>query len=126
MKKNGFTLIEILAVIAVIAVLAILIVPNVLEMVDKSKRNLFVAQAKNIYNEAIQEYTLAIEEYVEKNRFYYDGVTEENKLNLSGSKNIFYDIEIYSDKVTKFIVSDANYSINLNGTDIKLKDIVLN
>ena len=38
-KRNGFTLVELLAVIAVLAILMLLVMPNILEMFNKGRKN---------------------------------------------------------------------------------------
>ncbi len=125
-KKIGFTLIEVLAVIAIMSLLIIIAVPNILKIFENGKKNLFVSQAKNIYKEAIQEYAVNEEEYNLINRFYYSQGASENPLSLSGSKDVYYDIEIYSGEMTKFIVWNDSYIIELEFSDIKQKDIDVN
>ena len=56
MNKKGFTLVELLAVIAILAILVIIALPNVLKMFNDSKRNSFMTETRNIYNEAEKKY----------------------------------------------------------------------
>ena len=39
-RKNGFTLVELLAVIAILAILVIVAMPNILGMFNEAKQNL--------------------------------------------------------------------------------------
>ena len=57
MKKQGFTLVELLAVIAILAILVIIAIPNVLKMFNDSKKNAFMVQARKTANVA-QEHTV--------------------------------------------------------------------
>ncbi|NLC97314.1 MAG: prepilin-type N-terminal cleavage/methylation domain-containing protein, partial [Erysipelotrichaceae bacterium] len=44
--KKGFTLVELLAVIAILAILIIIALPNVLEMFNNAKKDVFVTEVK--------------------------------------------------------------------------------
>ena len=57
-NKKGFTLIELLAVITLIAIIAVIAVPNVVKMIDNSKREEFVSDAKNMISKAKYMYKL--------------------------------------------------------------------
>ena len=46
--KKGFTLVELLAVIIILSVVSILVFPNVIEIVNQSKRNLYNVQVADI------------------------------------------------------------------------------
>ena len=48
MKKNGFTLVELLAVIVVLALLMTVAIPGVLTMSNKIQGNMFCAKVENI------------------------------------------------------------------------------
>ncbi len=50
--KRGFTLIELLAVIVVIALIMVITIPNVLETMDRAKKQSLVTFAKKAINEA--------------------------------------------------------------------------
>ncbi|MGM9835044.1 MAG: type II secretion system protein [Bacilli bacterium] len=57
MKKNGFTLVELLAVIVVLAALIVLAVPNVMKIVNKQEQKLTDQAMKNLGDAAVS-YTL--------------------------------------------------------------------
>lgn len=45
MKKNGFTLVELLAVIVITAVLAVIAVPSILKLYNNSLKNSFKTES---------------------------------------------------------------------------------
>ena len=52
MNKKGFTIVELLAVVVIIAILAGLAVPNILRMIDTSKKEKFITDAKQVIAKA--------------------------------------------------------------------------
>lgn len=52
MKRNGFTLVELLAVIILLAIILLLVVPSVLKSYDNSKKNLYNIMVNNICDSA--------------------------------------------------------------------------
>lgn len=57
MKKNGFTLAELLAVLAVIALLLVMVTPNILNMLNKQEQNLSEETIKELKDSAISYYS---------------------------------------------------------------------
>lgn len=55
MKKDGFTLIEILVVIAILTVLVTLVVPRVIDYFFKSKKEAFIIEVGKLYSETKKE-----------------------------------------------------------------------
>ena len=56
MKKNGFTLVELLAVIAILAILVIIALPNIMSMFGDARKNSFTTELKEIYKVAQQQW----------------------------------------------------------------------
>lgn len=48
--KKGFTLVELLAVIVILSVIAIMVFPNVIQIINESKENLYQTQLRDIEN----------------------------------------------------------------------------
>lgn len=139
MKRKGFTLVELLAVIAILAILVIIALPNVLKMFNDSKRNSFMTEARNIYNEAEKKYLSnqisgnLLTTYSNDSGLCESGVTKCD-LDLSGRTNIDYLIKTNtSGKIIYLLIKDESYEVELgdmsseiNSTDITsstIKDV---
>lgn len=139
MKRKGFTLVELLAVIAILAILVIIALPNVLKMFNDSKRNSFMTEARNIYNEAEKKYLSnqisgnLLTTYSNDTSLCDSGVSKCD-LDLSGRTNIDYLIKTNtSGKIIYLLIKDESYEVELgdmsseiNATDITsstIKDI---
>ena len=83
MKKNAFTLIELLAVIVILAVILVISIPRILDVIDVSKKDSFKTSTQLIADSAEKKYV-------------------ENKLN-----NI--DEEITCENVSKLSKEDYEY-----------------
>ncbi len=83
MKKNAFTLIELLAVIVILAVILVISIPRILDVIDVSKKDSFKTSAQIIADSAEKKYV-------------------ENKLNN-------FDEEITCENVTKLSKEDYEY-----------------
>lgn len=57
-KKNGFTLVELLAVIAILAILVVMLVPNFVDMFKESKSSIFVTEVQTIMKQAQEKWLL--------------------------------------------------------------------
>lgn len=80
MKKNGFTLAELLAVIAILAILVILVIPNVLKLFNESKIKTNTINILNIDK-------IARQFYFQNNGQKYDSEDDiYNLLDISGKK----------------------------------------
>lgn len=56
-KKNGFTLVELLAVIVILSVLVLLAVPSVLKMLDGARKDTFELETERIIEAAKTAYS---------------------------------------------------------------------
>ena len=52
MKKEGFTLVEILAVVAILGILSLIAVPNVLKYLNESRKRAMITQENTILDAA--------------------------------------------------------------------------
>ena len=110
MKKNGFTLVELLAVVAVIAVLSILVLPNVISYFNNSRRLSFENELRQLYAMSESEYSKAFA--IGASSFVYawnENDTCRQSLKHDG-RDLNYYIEWNEDgKVIKFYASDGSY-----------------
>lgn len=67
MKKNAFTLVELLAIIVILAILAIILIPTLKSSIDDAK--------KSAYDEQISVITKAAETYFVNSNFRVDNTT---------------------------------------------------
>ena len=56
MKKEGFTLVELLAVIAILAIMVILAMPNIMKLFFSAKEDTFETEMKVIFDTAKTSY----------------------------------------------------------------------
>lgn len=112
MKNNGFGLIEILLVIVIIALIFILpkgfttLPSNTLVEENNSKKNTFLIEVKNVYNEANRKY---IEESIKGN--ILDTISSDDLNNLNMSSKLDYCIKYDNGTVSSMKVSNEKYHI---------------
>ena len=123
MKKQGFSLVELLAVVAIIAILIILVLPNVVELYNDSKKNTFLIEVKSIFNSADMSYMK--QSFDDGNGIvFYRLNGDENAVPLSG-RQIYYYVKITkSANIIEMLVWDGTYTLkkkDING--IKIADL---
>ena len=130
MKKEGFTLVELLAVIAILAILVIIALPNVLGMFQSAKKNTFTTELQNIYKSATTQYVSD-----SMNRGAGEKATPlmyirtksgdetvsagtNRRLDLSGTETIEYYISFdLSGNVIKYIATDGEFVFWFDGSN---------
>lgn len=124
-NKKGFTLVELLAVIALIGLVLMLVVPNILGLFNRAKKNIFQDELMNIYNSTHQTYVYRSSNGDYSKRYCVGKDATLNKLELEDKENLYYDITVNSyGEILSFKVSNDVYGINLtNANGIKKKDI---
>ncbi|MGM9879068.1 MAG: type II secretion system protein [Bacilli bacterium] len=91
MNKKGFTLIELLAVVVIMAIIALIATPNIVNMMDKGKKEDYVADAKEIISKATYMYKL--EKYRNNAEIFSEGSegTTIKLENINGIDDDFKD-----------------------------------
>ena len=121
MKKQGFTLVELLAVIAILAILVIIALPNVMGMFNQAKENSFTTEIKTIFQQAEQQWIS--DSMLETGEITYRRVngnscsTSSNgsKIDLSGRTELNYEITLnQAGKVIAFNADDGTYILKSN------------
>ncbi len=121
MKRQGFTLVELLAVIAILAILVIIALPNVMGMFNQAKENSFTTEVKTIFQQAEQQWITDSmmhtgEITYTRNSSKSCSTTESGKgIDLSGRTELNYEITLsQAGKVTSFKADDGTYYLVTN------------
>ncbi len=110
MKKNGFTLVELLAVIAILAILVIMALPAVLNMFTKARVDTFENEVKTIYRTAQQNYLLNGGAAVSYGNKPASSSVTCKALDMTGNASLKYYISINgSGEVTKIEATNGTY-----------------
>ena len=115
MKKNGFTLVELLAVIAILAILVIVAMPNVIDMFNQAKQNTFVTEVQKYMDNAKAQFTSDAFSNAGKTIYYS---SEDNtslstsKLDIDGNKEYFIEMDRHG-KFKRIVIYDANFCYDI-------------
>ena len=114
-KKNGFTLVELLAVIAILAILVIVAMPNVIDMFNQAKQNTFVTEVQKYMDNAKAQFTSDAFSNAGKTIYYS---SEDNtslstsKLDIDGNKEYFIEMDRHG-KFKRIVIYDANFCYDI-------------
>ncbi len=107
-RRNGFTLVELLAVIAILAILVIIALPNVINMYNRARKSAFLTEAQNVLKTTTNK---VIEEGVSGKKINVVSNTK-NPLNLTGEK-INYNVKLDNQgKIKDYVISNDNFCIS--------------
>lgn len=128
MKKDGFTLPQLLTLIGIVIVLIIAAIPISKHLLKKKREEKFLSQINEIYNLAKKDY----KEDIKKNEghvIYYDS-TNEKRLLSENDYNLYYYIAINTfEEVVYFYVSNGYYYVDEgyinSNTEIDINDFGL-
>ena len=90
MKKNGFTLVEILAVIVILGVISTIAMTAVIPKINNAKKDTFIVNAKNILNTAEKHFVhiQTLNELPTKKNESVEGITYA--FNVLSGANVLY------------------------------------
>ena len=107
-RRNGFTLVELLAVIAILAILVIIALPNVINLYNRARKSAFLTEAQNVLKTTTNK---VIEESVSGKKINVVSNTK-NPLNLTGEK-INYNVKLDNQgKIKDYVISNDNFCIS--------------
>lgn len=125
-RKNGFTLIELIAVVAILAILVILAMPRILDAYKESRKDVFLNAVRDVLAETERKFVSETMDYSALNVFMSDqkllDIANENLpvgdtpkvgkvINLSGKKLDYY-IEVDEDGTPiRYVFSDGEHGI---------------
>ena len=106
-SKKGFTLVELLAVIAILAILVIIALPNVINMFNNAKKQVFLTEAQTVASTSEKKFLSNSISGETKATVYCKSKTDEkNPLEMTGAQKYYY-VELGSDgKTNKLILWD--------------------
>ncbi|MFC1757006.1 PilW family protein [Patescibacteria group bacterium] len=116
MRKNGFTLVEILIYIAILAVVSVVIVNSLLVMM-KSFHGYRIARFVNVNG------AMAIERVVREIRFAGD-IGEESILDVSPGKLVFGDLEIFVSNSELMLKDGDADAVSLTSDKVQVENLV--
>ena len=109
MKKNGFTLVELLAVIVILAIILVIAVPKITDTIDNARRGSFESSIKMVAAQAETQKTVA--DTLEAVTFSDSGTcktTDGNAASWTGLNNSDYDTCSYT-------ITNGTASVTLKG-----------
>lgn len=114
-KKNGFTLVELLAVIVVLALIMVLAIPSVLDVMGQARKKSFVLYLQQTVIDVQTQFTYDSNEGPIKGRgwYVYNIETDLNKTSTGGYHG-FVTVDATDMENPHYIVEmwDNNYMIN--------------
>lgn len=113
MKKNGFTLLEILVVISLTSFLILLAFPLVIGVLKTTEKRALVVDARALYNVAKDE-NLVQNKIISDNKFCYSNSDYDNKLELIEKEGVYYNIEFNDNYITSFEISTDKYYLSVD------------
>lgn len=118
--KKGFTLIELLAVMAILAFLIIFVIPNVVRIINDSKRETFIVDVKSRFNTIdLNMMKQSIKE--DDGTVFYRLEGDENKVPLTGKKFYYYVKVVGAGKITEMLIWDGTNTLmkkDINGVSV--------
>lgn len=115
-KKNGFTLVELLAVIVVLAIIMVIAIPSVLDTMNSARRSAFVEYAMKVVRDTQNNYVTDSQSSIPGAGVYIYNIAEDLGYTSHGSYEgyVVVDAKVFGNVDTPhyFIyLHDANYMV---------------
>lgn len=85
MNKKGFTLIELIAVVVIMSIIAIIATPNIINMIDKGKKDQYITNAKEFISKATYMYK---QDKYRNDTTYFTTIDSGSQINLGKIEGI--------------------------------------
>ena len=125
--KKGFTLVELLAVIAILAILVIIALPNVINMYNNAKKQVFLTEAQTVASTSEKKFlTGSITEGSKETVYCKSKTDEKNPLEMTGEKKYYY-VQLASDGATKKLIiwDDQKYIKYVSDGSKEISDLTV-
>ena len=112
-KKNGFTLVELLAVIVVLALIMVIAIPSVLDVMNQARRSSFVEYSQKVISNTLTEYAFDANNTIPgAGRYVYDINQDLGSLHQGSYKGfVVVDASDVDKPVYYLTMWDDNYQI---------------
>lgn len=125
-KRNGFTLVELLAVIVVLALIMVIAVPSVLKVMNSARRQSFALYVEKVVTAVQTQYLYdAASGSIAGRGFYVYDIEQDLDLSTTGSYQGYVVVDAKNVDAPQYYISmhDGNYMIrNYNITTNKMPD----
>lgn len=115
-KKDGFTLVELLAVIVVLALIMVIVLPNVLNSISSARKESFYLYAQNLQGKATAKYTQDLDLNKENTDCAVYDISKDLNIGNTGK----YEGWV---KVNRVAVSSGNLVATAKISNAKLSDV---
>ena len=108
MKKNGFTLVELIAVLVILSILAMMATPNIIHLMQNGKEKSFISDAEEMISTATYMYKIQNSRGFDDEIFQSVG-TNSHQINMSKLTGTIPEKDPYG---YKYIKEASNITFN--------------
>ena len=119
MNKKGFTLIELLATVVILSIVVMITTPNVMNLVDNSKKTLFIDDVREFSSKAIYLYS---QEQYKNDKKYFENENGIYKIYLKNIDSLKEKKDAYGNKYN-FDNSYITFSEPLNEDGLNEREV---
>jgi type IV pilus assembly protein PilA len=119
-KKEGFTLVELLAVIAILAILIVIALPGILKMFNNAKKDIFVTEARSIVRSSEMHYFNNMSDYGGSKTYNLNDIDDIPEIKIN--KNYSGIVTIKSTGKVELCVSNGDYYLHVLDNQVNFID----